>query len=78
VNLIAEKTVLFLIISERLKKLADVIPYNNRNDGGPAAGLLSLIEVSEKAIVPFMVNAFDYMTFITFNEQTWRILKNLA
>jgi hypothetical protein len=38
----------------------DVIPYNNRNDGGPAAGLLSLIEVPEKAIV----NAFDYVTFI--------------
>jgi hypothetical protein len=35
---------------------ADVIPYNNRNDGGPAAGLLSLVEVPEKAIVPFMVN----------------------
>jgi hypothetical protein len=32
--------------------------------GGPAAGLLSLIEVPEKAIVPFMVNAFDYVTFI--------------
>jgi hypothetical protein len=32
----------------------DVIPYNNRNDGGPAAGLLSLVEVPEKAIVPFM------------------------
>jgi hypothetical protein len=28
----------------------DVIPYNNRNDGGPAAGLLSLVEVPEKAI----------------------------
>jgi hypothetical protein len=42
----------------------DVIPYNNRNDGGPAAGLLSLVEVPEKAIVPFMVNAFDYVTFI--------------
>ena len=41
-----------------------VIPYNNRNDGGPAAGLLSLVEVPEKAIVPFMVNAFDYVTFI--------------
>jgi PDZ domain-containing secreted protein len=27
----------------------DVIPYNNRNDGGPAAGLLSLVEVPEKA-----------------------------
>jgi hypothetical protein len=87
--------------------------------------LLSLVEVPEKANVPFMVNAFDYMTFIhrltwdlpgkfwrkreiinfhnywflicgttvvpiviwdyvrgqlavTFNEQTWRILKNLA
>jgi hypothetical protein len=38
--------------------------YNNRNDGGPAAGLLSLVEVPEKAIVPFMVNAFDYVTFI--------------
>jgi hypothetical protein len=37
----------------------DVIPYNNRGDGGPAAGLLSLVEVPEKAIVPFMVNAFD-------------------
>ena len=24
---------------------ADVIPYNNGNDGGPAAGLLSLVEV---------------------------------
>jgi hypothetical protein len=43
---------------------ADVIPYNNRNDGGSAAGLLSLVEVPEKAIVPFMVNAFDYVTFI--------------
>jgi hypothetical protein len=32
----------------------------NKNDGGPAAGLLSLIEVPEKAIV----NAFDYVTFI--------------
>ena len=45
----------------------DVIPYNNRNnrnDGGPAAGLLSLVEVPEKTIVPFMVNAFDYVTFI--------------
>ena len=42
----------------------DVIPYNNRNDGGLAAGLLSLVEVPEKAIVPFMVNAFDYVTFI--------------
>ena len=42
----------------------DVIPYNNRNDGGPAAGLFSLVEVPEKAIVPFMVNAFDYVTFI--------------
>ena len=42
----------------------DVIPYNNRNDGGPAAGLLSLVEVPEKANVPFMVNAFDYVTFI--------------
>ena len=42
----------------------DVIPYNNRNDGGPAAGLLSFVEVPEKAIVPFMVNAFDYVTFI--------------
>ena len=42
----------------------DVILYNNRNDGGPAAGLLSLVEVPEKAIVPFMVNAFDYVTFI--------------
>ena len=41
----------------------DVIPYNNRNDGGPAAGLLSLVEVPEKAIF-FMVNAFDYVTFI--------------
>jgi hypothetical protein len=37
----------------------DVIPYNNRNDGGPAAVLLSLVEVSEKAIVPFMVIDFD-------------------
>jgi hypothetical protein len=36
-----------------------VVKYN-RNDGGPAAGLLSLIEVPEKAIV----NAFDYVTFI--------------
>jgi hypothetical protein len=36
----------------------DVIPYNNRNDGGLAAGLLSLVKVPEKAI------AFDYMTFI--------------
>jgi hypothetical protein len=43
---------------------ADVIPYNNRNDGGPAAGLMSLVEVPENAIVPFMVNAFDYVTFI--------------
>jgi hypothetical protein len=43
---------------------ADVIPYNNRNDGGPAAGLLSLVEVPEKAIVPFMVNAFNYVTYI--------------
>jgi hypothetical protein len=43
---------------------ADVIPYNNRNGGGSAAGLLSLVEVPEKAIVPFMVNAFDYVTFI--------------
>jgi hypothetical protein len=42
----------------------DIIPYNNRIDGGPAAGLLSLVEVPEKAIVPFMVNAFDYVTFI--------------
>jgi hypothetical protein len=42
----------------------DVIPYNNRNDGGPAAGLLPLVEVPEKAIVSFMVNAFDYVTFI--------------
>ena len=42
----------------------DIIPYNNRNDGGPAAGLLSHVEVPEKAIVPFMVNAFDYVTFI--------------
>ena len=42
----------------------DVITYNNRNDGGPAADLLSLVEVPEKAIVPFMVNAFDYVTFI--------------
>jgi hypothetical protein len=25
---------------------------------------LSLVEVPEKAIVPFMVNAFDYVTFI--------------
>jgi hypothetical protein len=49
--------------------IADVIPYNNRNDGGPAAGLLSLVEVPEKAIVPFMVNAFDYLRF------TWKILK---
>ena len=29
---------------------ADVIPYNNRNDGGPAARLVSLVEVPEKAI----------------------------
>ena len=43
---------------------ADVIPYNNRNDGGLATGLLSLVEVPEKAIVPFTVNAFDYVTFI--------------
>jgi hypothetical protein len=41
----------------------DVIPYNNRNNGGPAAGLLSLVEVPEKAIVPFIANAFDYVTF---------------
>jgi hypothetical protein len=47
-----------------IKFTVDVIPYNNRNDGGPAAGLLSLVEVPEKAIVPFMVNAFDYVTFI--------------
>jgi hypothetical protein len=26
--------------------------------------LLSLVEVPEKAIVPFIVNAFDYVTFI--------------
>jgi hypothetical protein len=32
--------------------------------GISAAGLLSLVEVPEKAIVPFMVNAFDYVTFI--------------
>jgi hypothetical protein len=44
--------------------IVDVIPYNNGNDGGPAAGLLSLVEVPEKDIVPFMVNAFDYVTFI--------------
>jgi hypothetical protein len=50
---------------------ADVIPYNNRNDGGPAAGLLSLVEVSEKAIIPFMVNGFDYVTFI--HRLTWKI-----
>jgi hypothetical protein len=45
-----------------LTKLS-LIPYNNRNDGGPAAGLLSLVEVPKKAIniVLFMVNAFDYM-----------------
>jgi hypothetical protein len=30
----------------------------------PAARLLSLVEVPEKAIDPFMVNAFDYVTFI--------------
>ena len=42
----------------------DVIPYKNRNDAGPTAGLLSLVEVPVKAIVPFMVNAFDYVTFI--------------
>jgi len=42
---------------------ADVIPFNNMNDGGPAAGLLSLVEVSENAIGT-MVNAFDYVTFI--------------
>ena len=47
---------------------ADVIPYN-RNDGGPGAGLLSLVEVPEKAIVPFMVNAFDYVAFI--HRLTW-------
>jgi hypothetical protein len=47
----------------------DVIPYNNRNDGGPAAGLLSLVEVPVMAIVPFMVNAFDYVTFI--HRLTW-------
>ena len=40
---------------------ADEIPYNNRNDGVRAAGLLSLVEVSEKAIGT-MVNAFDYVT----------------
>jgi hypothetical protein len=47
----------------------DVIPYNNRDDGGPAAGLLSLVEVPEKAIVPFMVNAFDYVTLIHMNRK---------
>jgi hypothetical protein len=36
----------------------------SRNDGRPAAGLLSLVEVPEKAILLFMVNAFDYVTFI--------------
>ena len=44
----------------------DVIPYNNRNDGG----LLSLVEVPEKAIVPFMVNAFDYMLFQSFGNNS--------
>jgi hypothetical protein len=39
----------------------DVITYNNRNDCGPAAGLLFLVEVPEKAIVPFMVNEFDHV-----------------
>ena len=52
----------------------DVIRYNNRNDGGPAAGLLSLVEVPEKAIVPFMVNAFDYVTFIHMRF-TWKFKK---
>jgi hypothetical protein len=41
----------------------DVIPDNNRNDGGPTTALLFLVEVPEKAIVPFMVNAFGYVTF---------------
>jgi hypothetical protein len=30
---------------------------------------LSLVEVPEKANVPFMVNAFDYVTFI--HRLTW-------
>ena len=55
----------------------DVIPYNNRNDGGPAAGLLSLVEVPEKAIVPFMVNAFDLHDIYThaYLRFTSKILK---
>jgi hypothetical protein len=43
----------------------DVITYNNRNDCGPAAGLLFLVEVPEKAIVPFMVNEFDHVLLYT-------------
>jgi hypothetical protein len=30
----------------------------------PQLVYLSLVEVPEKAIVPFMVNALDYVTFI--------------
>jgi hypothetical protein len=60
VGCIKKKSTLY----EIFRFFRDVIPYNNRNDGGPAAGLLSLVEVPEKAIVPFMVNAFDYVTFI--------------
>jgi hypothetical protein len=55
----------------------DVIPYNNRKDGGPAAGLLSLVEVPEKAIVPFMVNAFDYVTFIHKMSRAFRIISTV-
>jgi len=45
-----------------------VIPYNNMNDGAPAAGLLSLVEMPENAIGT-MVNVFDYVTFI--HRLTW-------
>jgi hypothetical protein len=47
-----------LLVKSDSQLTADVIPYN-RNDGGPGTGLLSLVEVPKKAIVPFMVNAFD-------------------
>jgi hypothetical protein len=46
-----------------MSNFSEFISRKNR-DGGPAAGLLSLVEVPEKVIVPFMVNAFDYVTFI--------------
>jgi hypothetical protein len=59
-----------LLVKYDSQLTADVIPYNNRNDSGPTAGLLSLVEVLEKAIVPFMVNAFYYMTFID-RRYTW-------